>query len=51
MGVSVGVVVGVSVGVCFGRGRPRAKTWKAEKGDCFCLAKQLSFFLDIRAGL
>ena len=39
-------------GWCFGRDKPRAKTWKAKiKVIVFCLATQLSFFLDIRAGL
>ena len=39
-------------GWCFGRGRPRAKTWKAKiKAIASVLLNKIIFFLDIRAGL
>ena len=54
MSVYVGVIVGVNVGGIFGRGKPRAKTWKAKINVTVSVLlniKLLSFFLAIRADL
>ena len=49
--MSAGVVVGVSVGGVLGVTNHVQNVESKNKVDYFCLAKQLSFFLDIRAGL